>query len=68
MAHTHKAKYSWYNKTTKKAYYWEDKELLNSQRRNNEDCVNVESDILISKKQMDKGPSQALRDRVTQNT
>lgn len=67
MAHTHPAKYSWYNTTTKKSHYWEDKEVLNFQRRNGEECVNVESDILISKKQMSKGPSKALIQRVTKN-
>lgn len=59
-------KYSWYNKTENKIYLWEDKELLNYQRMNNNVCVNVERDNL-SKKQMLKGPSKAMLKRLNTN-
>lgn len=68
MAHTHAGLYSWYNKTLNKAFYFEDKELLENQRYNlNQDCVNIESDRVLSKKQRSKGPSKALQSRVHKN-
>lgn len=67
--HTHKAKYSWYNINERKAYYWEDKELLQYQRNSlQQECINVENDAIISKKQMRKGIPEALRKRVNKNT
>ena len=69
MSHYQQAKYSWYNKTTGIAYYWEDKEQLNYQRNYlKEECINVEVDTRISKKQMSKGPSEALKSRINKNT
>ena len=41
------AKYSWYNKTLKEAFFWESKDLLNYQRMNGDECVNVEAGKLV---------------------
>ena len=62
--HYQTAKYSWYNKTLKEAFFWESKDLLNYQRMNGDECVNVEADRLSSKKEMSKGISKALQNRV----
>ena len=62
--HYQTAKYSWYNKTLKEAFFWESKDLLNYQRMNGYECVNVEADRLSSKKEMSKGISKALQNRV----
>lgn len=65
MAHSHKGLYSWYNETLKKAFYWEEKELLDNQRYTlAHKCINIESDRTISKKQMLKGPSKSLVKRI----
>lgn len=64
MAHTHQAKYSWYNCTQLQAYYYEDKEMLEKQRRAGNLCINVESDIISSKNQMRKIPLSLIT-RVT---
>lgn len=64
MARTHKGLYSWYNYTTEEAYYWKDKYILQEQRNQCEICINVEADYTITEKQMSKGPSKALINRV----
>lgn len=68
MARTHKGLYSWYNYTTEKAYYWKDKCILQEQRNQCEICINVEADYTITEKQMSKGPSKALINRVNKKT
>jgi len=61
------SKYCWYNLTLNKPFYYEDKELLNYQRNEKDHkCVNVESYVRISKKQMRK-PNKALDKRLHNN-
>lgn len=64
MAYTHKGLYSWYNYTMEKAYYWKDKHILEHQRNQCEICINIEVDYIIKHKQIIKGPSKALINRV----
>lgn len=45
-----KMKYSWFNKTENEQYHLEDKELLNYQRMKGEECINVISENIPSKR------------------
>ena len=64
MARTHKGLYSWYNYTNEEAHYWKNKHILEEQRNQCEICINIEADYTITEKQMSKGPSKALINRV----
>lgn len=57
-------KYSWYNIAQNKPFYWEDKEILNQQRDNGDECINVEMDMFLTKRKIAKGIPKAIIQRV----